>query len=444
MGRQPFGLASPVAWLEREGCEVRCLDLALEPLDPQAIAWAELVAFHLPMHTATRLALAAAERVRALNPGAHLCFYGLYGALNESLLRRAGGDTILGGEFEEGLAALARGLREGRAPTGASSVSLGRLRFLVPERGGLPALERYAKLRIGDETRPSGYTEATRGCKHLCRHCPIVPVYGGTFRVVQAEVVLEDVRRQVAAGARHVTFGDPDFFNGPRHALRIVEALHREFPELTYDVTIKVEHLLAQRAHLARLKETGCLFVTSAVESFDDRTLALLDKGHTRADFVDALAHTRAAGLDLVPTFVAFTPWLTRAGYLDLLRTIEELDLVDHVAPVQYGIRLLVTAGSRLLELDELHGLLGEFDPERLVWPWAHPDPALDRLQADVMRAVREAEREGLGRRATFGRVARLALLACAGGAEGSLLAGARPTVATRATVPFLTEPWYC
>src|SRR5213076_1354725 len=99
-----------------------------------------------------------------------------------------------------------------------------------------------------------------------------------------------------------------------------------------YDVTIKVEHVLKHRDLLARLKETGCIFVTSAVESVDDRVLALLDKGHTRADFVEAVALARAAGVTLVPTFVAFHPWLTLDGYCELLETIVELELVDHVA----------------------------------------------------------------------------------------------------------------
>ena len=76
-------------------------------------------------------------------------------------------------------------------------------------------LEKYARLTMPDgRTRTVGYTEASRGCKHLCRHCPIVPVYDGVFRVVDRDVVLEDIRQQVAAGAQHITFGDPDFFNG--------------------------------------------------------------------------------------------------------------------------------------------------------------------------------------------------------------------------------------
>ena len=106
-----------------------------------------------------------------------------------------------------------------------------RLPFITPDRAGLPALTSYASLHLATgERRTVGYTEATRGCKHRCRHCPIVPVYDGQFRVVAVDAVLGDIRAQVAAGAQHVTFGDPDFLNGPTHARRIVEALAREWP----------------------------------------------------------------------------------------------------------------------------------------------------------------------------------------------------------------------
>ena len=319
MGRQPFGLASPAAWLRDAGCDVAALDLSRQPLDPDAVRAADLVAFYLPMHTATRLAGPVIARVRELNPAARLCAYGLYAPLNESHLRALGVSDILGAEFEEELVD-ARALRRRTSAHRSVTAALPRLAFRVPDRRMLPALTRYARLHVGtDDVRTVGYTEATRGCKHLCRHCPIVPIYGGQFRVVPVDVVIADVRQQVEAGASHVTFGDPDFFNGPRHAMAIVERFAAEFPGVTYDVTIKIEHLLKHRALLPRLRETGCLFVTSAVEAVDDGILEKLAKGHTRADFVEAVALCREAGLTLAPTFVAFTPWTTIEGYGALL-----------------------------------------------------------------------------------------------------------------------------
>ncbi len=294
------------------------MDLCVQPLPEQKVREAELVALYLPMHTATRLAAKVIEKIGRLNSAAHLCCYGLYAPLNEEYLRKLGVATILGGEFEPGLVALANGC----APR--QGISLDRLQFIAPLRSELPVLEEYAHLRANGTSKRAGYTEASRGCKHLCRHCPVVPVYQGAFRVVQPEVVLEDIRRQVEAGAQHITFGDPDFFNGPTHAMRIVEALHREFPDLSYDATIKIEHLRKHRDLLPRLKETGCLFVTSAVESVDDAVLEKLDKGHTRADFVEVVQEFRRSashslpplsrsrrGPRASPTPRCFEPWLS-------------------------------------------------------------------------------------------------------------------------------------
>lgn len=447
LGHQPFGLASPAAWLRREGLDVLCVDLSKEALPESECAGANLIAFHLPMHTATRLAAPVIQKVRGLNRHARIAAYGLYAPLNETWLRTLGVTDIVGGEFEADLAQIARDLRdaphsgplgEERAIVAAPSPrQLPKLKFLVPDRSSLPPLTSYATLHLGNGlSRVAGYTEASRGCRHLCRHCPVVPIYKGQFRVVQADVVLADIAGQVAAGAEHITFGDPDFFNGPTHAVRLVEALHAAHPTLTYDVTIKVEHLLAHRALLPHLRDTGCLFVTSAVESLDDRVLTILDKGHTRADFLDVAAECRAASLTLVPTFVAFHPWTTLAGYCDLLVTLADLGLVDHVAPIQLAIRLLVPNGSRLLELDEVHALVGAFDPKTLSYQWAHQDPRVDQLQQDIATLV--GGRFASDRRAAFAAIHALAH------ERAGFAAQPLELEPSQRLVPYLSEPWYC
>ncbi|MBI2882019.1 MAG: radical SAM protein [Candidatus Tectomicrobia bacterium] len=445
LGRQPFGLASPAAWLRKAGAEVSCQDLSVDRLDEAPIRSADLVAFYVPMHTATRIAVRTLERVKSLNPAAHLCFYGLYAPVNEPYLRRLGVQTLLGGEFEEGIVELARRLAAGEGGDPRQQgpvVSLKRLKFEVPDRSGLPELSRYARLALGDgRIRTVGYTEASRGCKHLCRHCPVVPVYQGVFRVVQREVVLEDIRRQVARGARHITFGDPDFFNGVRHAVQLVKSLHGEFPHLTYDVTIKVEHLLKHASHLPALRDTGCLFVTSAVESIDDRVLQIFDKGHTREDFLRVVRQFREVGLNLNPTFVTFTPWATIEGYRELLSLLLELDLVEQVSPVQLAIRLLIPAGSRLMELPAVREAVAGFDEAALSHLWEHEDPRVDRLHLDVLDIVKSGEARGESRRQIFAGVWRAAHLAS--GVEEADIPDL-PVLPSRSAIPFLTEPWYC
>jgi radical SAM superfamily enzyme YgiQ (UPF0313 family) len=445
LGRQPFGLASPAAWLRKRGHRVVCLDLARQELDEAAVKPADLIAIYLPMHTATRLAAQLMPALRAQNPKAHLCCYGLYAPMNEAYLRSLGVWTILGGEFENGLVHLAdrvlqaNGNGASRLPQQESLVSVERLQFEVPDRSGMPTLQKYAHLIIpGSGFRIVGSTEASRGCKHLCRHCPIVPVYNGVFRIVPREIVMEDIRRQVAEGAQHISFGDPDFFNGIGHAIPLVEQFHCEFPEITYDVTIKIEHLRKYAEQVPKLKETGCLFVISAVESVDDAVLAALEKGHTRADFLQVAETFRALEMTLHPTFVPFSPWTTVESYLDLLKVIAEQDLTENVAPIQLGIRLLIPEGSRMLELEDIRRAIGPFDRESLVYPWKHADPRVDALSDAVQEIAAAADREKATRSAAFERVW-IAAHRVAGIDALPLTKnnGAR-------AVPFLSEPWYC
>src|SRR5262245_14663273 len=411
LGRQPFALAEPAALLKQAGFAVDCVDLSLQTLEPDLLGPARLIAIYVGMHTATRIAVEALPKIRRLAPQAHIAVYGLYAAMNEALLRSLDVGTVLGGETEPALVSLAERLRANGAGSAQTEpvVRVGKVEFVVPDRTGLPELSRYARLVLPDGTqRVAGFAEASRGCKHLCRHCPIVPVYEGKFRAVPADVVIQDIRQQVAQGATHISFGDPDFFNGPTHAMRIARALHEEFPDATFDATIKIQHLIEHAVLLPELRRLGCLFITSAVEAVDDVILRHLAKNHSGRDFDRAVELTRAAGIALAPTFVAFTPWTTLDGYLALLERILELQLVEAVPPVQLSIRLLVPSGSRLLELPGFGEKLMPFDAKLLGYPWRHPDPRVDRLQQDVQRLVSQADPQ-LGRHQVFAEVWRIA-----------------------------------
>ncbi len=441
LGRQPFALAEPAALLERAGFSVSCLDLSLQRLD--SIKWrdAALVAIYLGMHTATRIALEALPRIRALAPGARLCAYGLYAPMNAALLRARGVTDVIGGEFEPALLAAARGVRDGIAAAcpAAAVIHRGKVDFAVPQRAKLPPLARYARLLLPDGSeRTVGFAEASRGCKHWCRHCPVVPVYQGRFRAVPADIVLADIRQQVAQGARHIAFGDPDFLNGPTHALRIVRALHAEFPALTWDATIKIQHLIEHADLLPEFKRSGCLFITSAAEAVDDRVLGYLAKNHTCADFERAVALLRAVDIVFAPTFVAFTPWTSLEGYIALLESLARLELIENVPPVQLTIRLLVPAGSELLKLPGFRDLLERFDPQILGYPWRHRDPRVDRLQQALQDFVGRAATQALPRREAFAAIRRMAYAALGQSPPSPVI-----NSASRA-IPRLSEPWFC
>ena len=440
LGHQPFGLAHPAAKLRQSGIDVQMLDLSVQRPVEQAFRSADLIAFYMPMHTATRLATQIIPQVQKLNPEAHIAAYGLYAPMNEGYLRSIGVGTVLGGEFEQGLVDLSHRVKLGISgqfdEQTEPRVSFARQEFVIPDRRDLPPLKQYAYLELANGLRRSvGYTESSRGCKHLCRHCPVVPVYKGRFSIIARDIVLADIRQQVAVGAQHISFGDPDFFNGPTHGIRIVEEMHNEFPELSYDVTIKVEHLLKRADLLPVLKETGCLFVITAVESVQDDVLTLLDKGHTRSDFYTVANIFDGMGMSLAPTFVPFTPWTTIESYIDLLTTIAELGLVHSVSPVQLTIRLLIPQGSLLLKLDCIRRSVGPFDDAALAFLWSNPDPRIDDLHAEL--GVLVPQLEGQPYDVIFAEIWRLAH-------EQAGLENLCPKIKCQRPAARLSEPWYC
>lgn len=440
LGHAPHGLAMTAAFLEQAGFHPDAVDLQIDRLDRDRIERAHLIAISVPMHTALRMGIAIARRIREIHPGCHLVMFGLYAPLNADLLRRTGVDSVLGAEHEPELVELARALDRGEPAPGRIAAPLVRLRFPVPSRRGLPALDRYAHLVTGDgEQRAAGYVEASRGCLDQCRHCPVPAVYRGRFFVVDRDAVLDDVDRQVAAGARHITFGDPDFLNGPGHALAIVRELHRRHPELSFDVTAQIVHLLRHRERLAELRELGCAFVVSAVESVEDQVLAALGKQHRRRDFLDALDRCQAADLPLRPTFVPFTPWSTLDGVVELVELCAERDLVDAVAPIQLSVRLLVPPGSLLLEQPALRACFGDLDPEALGHRWHHPDPRMDALAAAIAARCEAALGQGEPPDVTFFAIRDL-VRAAAGRAPWRPVDRPRP----RRKIPRLSEPWFC
>jgi radical SAM superfamily enzyme YgiQ (UPF0313 family) len=437
LGHPPHGLALTAGFLARAGFDPVARDLAVDRLDADEVRAARVVAISVPMHTALRLGLAVAARVRALSPDCRLCFFGLYAPLNEELLRARGADWVLGGEHEAELVALCEQLDSGQpARAVASAAPLARLEFPAPRRQDQAPLERYAKLAVGRRRALAGYTEASRGCLHMCAHCPIPPVYGGRLFVVPVDTVVADVAAQVAAGAEHITFGDPDFFNGPRHALAVLRAMRARWPPLSFDVTIKVSHLLRHHAHLGELTELGCAFVVTAVESLDDAVLARLDKGHTRADVEQALALARAAGLVLRPTFVPFTPWTTLDGLVGLVDFIDREELGGCVDPVQLSIRLLVPPGSLLLALPDAARWFGPLDAASLTHTWHSEDPPVDALWRQIAATVERASERGDAPQDTLDEIRRLVHVAAG-----------RPAPPPRRRAhdaPRLTESWFC
>ncbi len=450
LGHQPLAVASPLAFLREAGFQPWAMDVAAEEFSPEKIENAKFVGISVPMHTALRLGVEVAAKVRETNPECHICFYGLYGLLNKDYLLGNGGDSVIGGEFELPLVNLVQEFSQNsgnikvhgaatRAHT--SGPFLKKIPLLKPAREELPALQAYAHLVKNGQRYPAGAVEASRGCKHLCLHCPIPPVYEGRFFIVPQDKVLEDIEDLAAHGARHITFADPDFLNGPAHALRVARAVHERFPSLTFDFTAKVEHLLKNENLLLEFRENGCAFFVTAVESLSDIVLHHLDKGHDREGVFRVVRAAREARVSIRPSLVAFTPWTSAQDYFDLLDFIEEFALIDEVDPIQMAIRLLVPPGSCLLRSPDMERYLTELDAENFIYRWKHPDERMDKLHEEALLLAEDAAARHEDAAETFARIRELAADVLERPAQARPGAVFAPD---RIRPPRLSESWFC
>jgi len=435
LGRQPVHLASPTAALVAGGVDVIPLDLAVADWDTELVDRVEGVAFSVPMHTAMRLAVSLAGMVREQRPELPIAFYGLYAAVgSEGTLGRLA-DAVFVGEYEPDLVAWARELGEPHTGRPEINSHVGPSRFRTPDRSMLPAHENYARLEWEGEARIGGAVEASHGCRHRCRHCPIPVVYDGRMRVVGSDVVLSDIDQLVSQGVEHVTFGDPDFLNAPRYSLDIMREAHSAHPDLTFDVTVKVEHILAHQDLWPVMASLGLLFVVSAFESTDETTLDILDKNHTVADMKTAVSILRSAGVHVRPTWLPFLPWTTPGHLLDLVEFLDANSLWGATDPVQLSIKLLIPEGSLLEDHPAVVPHLTGYQAETLTWGWSFAHAATEWLQVELDAIA--AEGSDCGADAAEILATMRDRIALAGDAELPQMPSSPPT-------PRLTESWFC
>ncbi len=433
LGHQPVHLAVPAAALGASGMEVVSIDLAVSPWDPALLDRVDAVAISVPMHTAMRLADSLADTIRDTHSQLPIAFYGLYAAVGVD----DGADSIsrFAGEYLADLIDWAGRLARGEAVGAGVERSRKGSPLLTPDRSRLPSHDRYARLEWMGEARLAAAVEASHGCRHRCRHCPIPVLYDGRMTVVGQDVVLADIGQLVEGGVRHVTFADPDFLNAPRYSLDLLRAAHEAHPELTFDATVKVEHILRHESIWPEAASLGLLFVISAFESVDPGTLDILDKGHSVQDMSRALDVLRFAGVHVRPTWLPFLPWTVTSHVVDLARFLDQEGLWSATDPVQLAIKLLIPQGSLLERHPAVIPHLTGYQPSSLTWSWLFSDEETGRLQL-ALEAI-AAEGSDCGAEAAVTLAAMRDLIYDAGGA-------AAPPMPSFSPVPRLTESWFC
>ncbi|MEK7748195.1 MAG: CUAEP/CCAEP-tail radical SAM protein [Nitrospirota bacterium] len=461
LGHPPFSLALLSGFLEHANFPVDTADLAIHAFPKEKIMRAKVIGISVPMHTALRIGVKAALLSREINPNCAIVFFGLYASLNADFLLsdfsdHAPADFVIGGECEEAFVSLIEAIlnHTNTAIPGVSQknvISPPSLRLhsiAPPSRTTLSPLCEYARLEKDGKTYLAGYVEASRGCRHLCQHCPIPPVYEGRFTIIPEEIIQNDIATQVAMGAEHITFGDPDFLNGPNHSMKIVRKMHEKFPHLTFDFTAKIEHVLLYKELLPEFSALGCIFIISAVESLNNTVLDVLKKGHTRTDVISAVKWVHQAGIALRPSLVPFTPWETLDSYLDLFDFVEHYQLIHHIDPVQYTVRLLIPPGSLLISEPRMEPYLGPLVQESFSYRWAHPDTRMDRLQKQISREVEQMTAAHASTQEIFYQL-KACVIAMAEGRSVVQVSLAPPAVRVGPPVaahvpPKMTESWFC
>ena len=264
----------------------------------------------------------------------------------------------------------------------------------VPDRTILPSITDYSHIVDGSNNLIAGSVETTYGCKHECTHCPVPIEFKGMFKTFGTEKIITDVTNQVEEGAKHISFNDPDFFNGPKHALKILQLLNEKHPSITYDSTIKVEHILKYPDYFQELKNLNMLFVISAFETTNDHVLNILQKNHSFNDLNKAVELSLENNIDIRPTWMPFSPWTEQNDLISIIKLIENYKLRETVDPIQLTIKLLVPKNSLILKRPEMKEYLLDYDPASFSYAWQYKFPNIDNIQNELFTYVLQHESE--------------------------------------------------
>lgn len=413
------------------------VDVSVENWPTERVSAADVVVLSVPMHTASRMAVEASARIRSEGSGAVIVGLGLYAHLAGSALDNA--VTASFGPNE--LNAFARWLTQQKT-TESLALPFPGSPSVAPAMSFV-SLDRYSQLAVGDDRRIAGALYASTGCLHRCTHCPVPVAFNGRIRLPAIDSVLADADAQIAAGALHMSFADPDFLNAPSHARRVIRALRERHPSVTFDCTVKVEHILRHSTVWPELAAAGCLFVVSALESVDNEVLKILDKGHTAAEGEQAVHVLRSAGIEIRPSLLPFTPWTTIRGIAELFAFAERCDLLDSIDPVQYSIRLLVPQGSLLATHPALLPYRGDYDDAAMTYRWTAADAAVDALQIHLAAIADAGATQDQPPRQTYARM-RSAVADALGPREAQTVFTERIRFGSTEARPRMTEPWFC
>ena len=100
-------------------------------------------------------------------------------------------------------------------------MSFERMRFETPDRSGLPPLNALRQMFDGKRIALPDIRRRAAAASISAATVRLFPFTTGRSAWSRLTSCWPTSRQQVESGAQHITFGDPDFFNGPTHGMRI-------------------------------------------------------------------------------------------------------------------------------------------------------------------------------------------------------------------------------
>ncbi len=392
LGNQPTTIARHAAHLAAGGHKIKTLDLAIEDFDIEATTWADAVAISIQMHTSAKIALNLVGNLRDSGFKGKIIYFGLSAHLGELLFSQGQIDAIFSGESETAFSSYLNQLESGESPAKVNLKLLEKVNHLVPLRSKLKPLDEYSHIIWGNKSLVVGPIETTRGCSHGCLHCPVPQVYNKRVRKIDLSTLIDDIDQLVEMGAEHISFNDPDFLNIPAHSELVVSTMRKRHPDLTFDATIKIEHIVKYKKLMRQFKESGLILVQSAFETMDDEVLDLLEKGHNADEAKKAIDFAKSIDLSLRPSWIPFSPWTTYQSIADIVNFSIQYDVLSESDPIQWTIKLLVPKGSLLLANAKLAPIFRDYDEERFTFCYDYIHPELDHLQQYLARFMENSQ----------------------------------------------------
>lgn len=318
---EPLGLELVAQAARRAGHDVRLIDLQVERhLDyfrlladwrPDVVTFSCNYLANVPEVVDLAKATKAGQRPPYVLVGGHSASF-----VARDLLKHAEGaiDCVLRGEGEAAMEPLLLAIAHdrsavGRIPGAVTQDAQGpppqmvhHLDDVSPARDLLRHRRKYF-LGLLD---PCASVEFTRGCPWDCSFCSAWTFYGRSYRVVNPEVAVEDVRRIREPG---VFIVDDVAFIQAKHGFAIGEALARHGIKKEYYLETRGDVLLRNLEVFRFWKRLGLKYIFLGIEAIDEEGLKLHRKRTSVGKNFEALEVARSLGLTVAINLIADPDW---------------------------------------------------------------------------------------------------------------------------------------